>query len=399
MPDIVNTTGAKDTRAAVTDSEMPKDSIKPVEALKTRNVVLDTQVFYAHAFNYESARIVELRELVEEGKLKLFLTDVVSQEVRSGIRKLVNAAVGEFTNKERKAIRILSNLPGQYELLFDAKKSDNVVQQLEAQFDRFLAETGAEIISSRELRVGPLLDRYFASLPPFEASEEKKAEFPDAATVAAIIAYAEATKCDFYFVSGDSGARTAADESVRIFPVESLEALLASATVSYSDENVRLKAQLAFKDQLRTLPDAVMRHFSELDFEWHDFDYGNALVVSVEVGRVNLSPALLVDLSDTSAEFLLEAAVHYTADLRYDDDNATAYDREDRRSYVFNRIHADAEARIIVPVNVTLSVDAVSGHSEIVEVDVNGGRGIRVVADTVVETGSDLDDEHRASWE
>jgi hypothetical protein len=369
-----------------------------VGPLKTRNIVLDTQTIYGENFKYDSSRLRDLKTRVAAGQLRVLMTDINEREVRAGIRKRVKEAVEAFGSKVRNGARILSNLTGEYGLLFDPKKEADVVSRLTKQFDQFLVDAKVEIIPSGHLPIGPLFDRYFDIRPPFEDSTAKKSEFPDAAIVMAIIDWADKNGEETYIVSGDAGVREAAGESSRLHPVESLGEVLARATVTYEPSRVHLTARTIFG----RLRDDVVRRieevFTELEFSWNDYDYGDPEVVGITVRRIAASPALLVDIDRSLAHFELEAAVEYKVDVRYDDPDAIHYDREDGRTYVFNRIHAEARARLILPVSVTVAFDPVTDSGEIEDVTVNDGREVIVVPDELTEVSSDRDEEWPEAW-
>lgn len=47
-------------------------------------------------------------------------------------------------------------------------------------FDNFVSAINAEILGAELIDVNSILEDYFRTIPPFENSEKKKNEFPDA---------------------------------------------------------------------------------------------------------------------------------------------------------------------------------------------------------------------------
>lgn len=370
----------------------PVDSTENVGPLLTRNIFLDTQAIYSENFKYESRNLRELKERASAAQLKVFITDINEREIRAGIRKRVNEAVNVFTSKDRSGARILSNLPGEYDLLFDRDKASEAIEKLTKQFDQFLVDAKVEVVSSRHLTLGAIFDRYFDARPPFEGPAEKKSEFPDAVSVAAVVHWTDVNASDTYLVTGDGGVRSAAKESSRVHPVGSIAEVLARATVSYAEAPMRSMAQAAYAKLTTEIERIVAMEFESLEFSWRDYDYGNPAVDSVSAVKVRLGSALLTEMDDAVARFELEVTVSYRAALRYDDPDATVYDREDRELRVFNRIHAEATARVLVPVAISVAFDPLTGDGQLFDVEVNDNQTLDIATDEIEEVGSDIDD-------
>ena len=61
-------------------------------------VFLDTQVYRAASFDWAAGTFAALRERVAEGSIELVTTEIIRQEIRSGIREVLN----EFAQDVRK---------------------------------------------------------------------------------------------------------------------------------------------------------------------------------------------------------------------------------------------------------------------------------------------------------
>ncbi len=85
--------------------------------LKTRNVFLDTQVFFDSGFNYKRPPLSTVSSHAAKGDVRVFLTDVTVEEVKANVREAVEVSVQKhqsFLNKVKD--------PAQF--LFCRRKSD-----------------------------------------------------------------------------------------------------------------------------------------------------------------------------------------------------------------------------------------------------------------------------------
>lgn len=369
---------------------------KNATPLVTPHIALDAQIFYGENFNFQSRRFQELKAHASHGRLKLYVTDISVREVRAGVKKRVSQALKAFKDARVDA-QILKNVPSVWNVIPARDHCSEIVASLIEQFDAFLRETDATIISSRELPVGPLFDAYFEHRPPFAESGNKKAEFPDATSVAALIHWAEERREPIYVVSADSGVRDAAALSTFLLPADSLAVVLAMATASEAAATQRTSqaaaAQARYNAEIAKITQRIEEAFLDLGIDWPNYEYGEPRVDNVAVEDIKLGPALLTDMTATAAQFELEACITYTADLRYDDPEATVYDREDNVTHVFNRIHAEASGQIELPVAVTLELGDDGNWGDIVDVVVNDGEDVSLDPDEVREVGSDIDNE------
>lgn len=183
-------------------------------------VALDTQVFYKNHLNYNSSDFKKLIELVEEEKIKLFITSVTVGEVKiyldekaKSIDKVVKDYEKRLTNipvqqaKESKKPKtfaanssLLSNFKEQVKKL--APKLEDIKQDLLDQFVTYLEEGEFETIEIGEVSIEDVFKSYFSGTPPF--SERKKNEFPDAFALLALQKAAKDKEQIIFVVSGDS---------------------------------------------------------------------------------------------------------------------------------------------------------------------------------------------------
>ncbi|MBD2749171.1 DUF4935 domain-containing protein [Microvirga sp. BT688] len=88
--------------------------------------------------------------------------------------------------------------------------------------------TGYEVIDPKNVAVADLVRMYFEPTPPFEKSEAKKAEFPDAIALISLADFAKARGMKVLAISKDSGWKRFADSSEHIDVTDDLSKALAA---------------------------------------------------------------------------------------------------------------------------------------------------------------------------
>ena len=87
----------------------------------------------------------------------------------------------------------------------------------------FATRCGASIVEAKQvLDVSELLKCYFKTLPPFEASGDKKSEFPDAITLLSLESWAKKKNTSVLFVTKDKGCIQFCEHSERLFALDDL---------------------------------------------------------------------------------------------------------------------------------------------------------------------------------
>lgn len=91
----------------------------------------------------------------------------------------------------------------------------------------FATRCGAHVIEAKQaLDVSQLLKCYFETLPPFEASGDKKAEFPDAITLLSLESWAMKENISVLFVTADKGCARYCEKSTRLYAIDDLGSAL-----------------------------------------------------------------------------------------------------------------------------------------------------------------------------
>lgn len=148
------------------------------------NVTIDTNIFEANQFNFGTDSTMSLLvKNVQNGKIKLVLSNIVISEVEKHICQRVDSICGKARKLRKEYLDIL---PEQYltdigmGLYVQIPEKEPIHQSAKEVFEKFLDDCKVERLDTSSIKLEEILDNYFAVLPPFENSEKKRKEFPDA---------------------------------------------------------------------------------------------------------------------------------------------------------------------------------------------------------------------------
>ena len=148
------------------------------------NVTIDTNIFEANHFDFGTGSTMSvLVKHIQNGKVKLVLSDIVIREVE----KHISNRIDDVYRKARKLRKdYLHLLPEQYlsdigmELYIHIPEKATIHEKAQKVFADFISRCNVERLNTRGINIEKVLDDYFSICPPFENSEKKQKEFPDA---------------------------------------------------------------------------------------------------------------------------------------------------------------------------------------------------------------------------
>jgi hypothetical protein len=208
--------------------------------LLTKYVFIDTEAFRRAGFDWTGKMLSKLVELATEGHLHLLMTEVTKREIASQLREVLAHAAAALKKHE-----IVLRQAGVEEAVA-AIADDKAIAALDAAFEQFLKNTRAiNVPLSADLSA--LFSDYFARRPPFSA--KKKSEFPDAVTVASLLAWCANKGATAYVVSRDPDLEACCSASGPLFYAASVADIISQATVS-RELHEALERALTESDQL-----------------------------------------------------------------------------------------------------------------------------------------------------
>ena len=287
--------------------------------LRTKYVFIDTQAFRKARFDWNGWSLSKLAEFAERGQLRLLVTEVTVREVKSQLDELVTEAKSSLI----KHTGILEQL-GASVAVDRVRDQTKALSILEAAFDQFLQRTNAvnvPLISD----VKAVLDDYFARRPPFSA--KKKAEFPDAISIASVRLWCQQYRWTAYIVSEDPDLRACCSVSGPLFHADSITEIISLATVSQELHEALQKA-LRASDYLR---DRLVEEIYEMGVsaDRSSSFRGREVILAAKIDDVHSIDIISVNvLEQRENTFTCELEVEAEVSLRIDVEIEGSYSYE-----------------------------------------------------------------------
>ncbi len=212
---------------------MPEGMPTPEQLLRgdVRFFSIDTDIIQRAGYNFESGALNQLHNQLPSS-MELHLTEVVANEIVKHLMEPVLTSIQHLesaaANLERRASLPMERIS---ELFQDLAPIESSRHHFRKRIEDYAGRCRGGILPMEgEGVLAELFRRYFATEAPFELNAKKKSEFPDAASLLILEAYAGDRDAMAIVVSGDSGWETFAANSDHLYCVKSLEDLTALFT-------------------------------------------------------------------------------------------------------------------------------------------------------------------------
>lgn len=308
-------------------------------------VTIDTNIFDAAKFDLcDTSALKILENYVKSGKIKVVLSDIVVQESKRHIADQVKKICGIMRKARAAALEgsteHLINTIGLGEILRIVTNKDELISKGEEMFDNFLRTTNAEILGADLIDVGLILGDYFGTKPPFENSEKKKSEFPDAFIAQQIRKRFGETE-EVVIVSNDKGFIRACRESENHLFFNSLGALynaISKEDAAYDDtiaviKELQLRISAAVKDYIKG-NENIDVHGLSYDKDGIESGYDYSEVYLHSISDVTFSVHSVDEISENISIVTLSCKANISADCYYEDYANAPWDPEEKE-YVF----------------------------------------------------------------
>lgn len=323
------------------------------DQLETRHIFIDTSIFIAANFHYQSSTFRQLITLARESYLFVYLTPITIGEVKANIHDRVESA-HRAVQKCKKEAMVLRHVPGDtYKGLFIDFDVKAVEESLIQQFEKFISEARANIISVGGASVDQVFNQYFSSSPPFGIGK-KKNEFPDAFALAAMREWCAAKGEKIYVISTDGDMARACEGAEALIFLDSLEALL---NIVATDNKILAKfAESAFEHLEPEITREIIKQFGLLGFMVEDEE---GEVDNIEAKVADITKSYLIYVTDREASFRLDVSIDYSADVTYYDPESGIYDPEEGAMLYRETIDETLERTVEVTVDVQISFHSI----------------------------------------
>ncbi|HVI09024.1 MAG TPA: PIN domain-containing protein [Candidatus Binatia bacterium] len=327
-------------------------------------ISIDTQVFVATGYGFTGKSFQSLKKHLASGRLRLVMTDITVREVHARIEQSVAEALLRHREFVKKASALFnSSIPAVKASVtkFDPKV---VAKDLCDQFDSFLTDVKAEIVATRDLTIGDVLDKYFAGVAPFGSTETKKHEFPDAFCLKALSEWALQKGVKMFVVSGDNDFFEGCCKCTQLISRKTLNEVLDHVA---SDESARAGfVRRETKKRVSEIAEEAKHQFQDR-YYWVENMDGDA-EVKVETISPTQDPEI-VEIGKEQASLVVTFEARYSAHLSYDDPATASYDEGDL-VYVEHREEDVLDREQLLTLEVKVTFDEFDPHSfEITEID------------------------------
>ena len=152
--------------------------------IRDRYVTLDTNIFISKKFDFsEESQLGLLANYVKTKNIKVVLSNIVIKEVEKHIVEEGNNICGQLRKLRSEVLKTASEkyieqigLESYLEIL---NKEEYQEKSLNV-WKSFINSLEPEILDTSKIDLDTIINDYFNGLPPFEKSDKKKNEFPDA---------------------------------------------------------------------------------------------------------------------------------------------------------------------------------------------------------------------------
>lgn len=344
------------------------------EVIEFGAITIDTQVFDSNSYDFNGGWLAQLKQF-RGGDIRFVISELV---IREGLRHLRDRIVQTRDHLEKSHKKgVLYGLLAKDDV--PTVKTIDPVAQAKGMMDRFIEETGAQVIPLEGVSSAKLIDMYEQGIPPF-AAKGKKHEFPDAIALLTLGQWADAQGRNLLAVSNDDDWQGFKHGRVRIVRdldtalpkfqtgIEATIRLFRSALRQMRDARTPLGA--AFE---QLLADAVAEH--EVEGEAN-----SSVMAEQEGGSATLKSFTFPEDEDDysivqagSEAIVVQVSLDIVVDAT-GDFSMSIFDSIDRDYVPMGTASAMAvDAEVSTEVLITLATDPENGGYDIEAVEIVGG--------------------------
>jgi len=277
--------------------------------LKSRLVFLDTNIYEGKNFQFLSHSLGGLKELIDNGEVRLLITDVTKGEVVAHVKKKALAAISELKAIKKNAM-ILRNVPAiPAHGVFSKISAEEISKLIIDDFEKFLSSDNVEYVSIDEVKPSYVFERYFSLLPPFAIGDKEK-EFADAFVLKALDDLSAGRGHAIHVISSDKDMHRFAEEHPRLICSNSIDEFIDAVikSVSIEPSEFAAKALDAVRGQIiNIIHECIVALDTEFKMESWDSELDNVDIYDIELSRANL-------ISVSDEECIYDIEFTFTAD-------------------------------------------------------------------------------------
>ena len=336
--------------------------------LETENIFLDTSTFEKNNI-LAGRKIKSLLKHCEEKTIKIFSTQIVINELKERVRKIVLQSKSEwkkYRNEKTEVIFRNTDTISIFEKLWsiDFQKDIDMIHE---NIDNVIIKTPIHLIDSFGVDIELVFDKYFNNEAPFKEGL-KKNEFPDAFILATIDLWCSKNSEKMIIVSSDNDwLNYKSDKLIKIKEIDELLSLIAVHKEIALKERRLQYIESAYLDSIAKLEQDLREYLVNSAY----FDTGDADLQDFEILGIIWGEHLITEFEEEYAEFKTEITLQIKAAVSYEDYENGYYDKEDERWYFVEKVDENITRELKLPVTISLSYDMENNDYDIYYENIN----------------------------
>ena len=308
------------------------------------NVTIDSNIFDENNYEFEdNSHLSRLISYVEKGKIKVFMSNIVVNEISRHIKNKAYEIATIVNNSRKEAIKnypesLIKNVGMEH--LLNKVKRDELAQKAKSSLDDFLQKVNAKYLDNNGVDADKIFCDYFNFNPPFENNDKKRKEFPDAFIAAQIkMRFKDGEK--LAIVSADKGFKEACGTQPGYMFFDSLGKLYNRLTKEEKDYNESIETIKNLNDSIcGKIKDIILENdcvnvigiSCDKDGIEYGYDYSETYVD--KVSNVSIRVHTIDEINENHIYATLVCSADIDVNCYYEDYNSAIWDSESK-SYFY----------------------------------------------------------------
>ncbi len=297
--------------------------------MKTRNIFIDTQAFMKQGFKFENNILSRIKELGSQSLIKIYISEVVKQEVSSKIIEKLSKAKKAKDDLIKELSILESDIPKSIKEMLNNYESIEINDIAKKRWDQYIEDSKITILDPNTICNQELLSLYFSGEFPFSEGK-KKDEFPDAISLLSLKVWAKNNKKIVYIISDDNDLKGFCLDSEYFISIRHLSEFL--DLYNRAEERLTNIVHGYIDKEIKWITDNIENSFKDCSFTYENNWDSN--VNSITIKDTEIDEIDIIKVEDSRAIITLRAEISYTANITGPDYDNSVWDSEDKE-YIF----------------------------------------------------------------
>ena len=276
-------------------------------------IFIDTSVLDGCSYNFDSAAIQPIADVVKNTPLTLLLPESTEQEIRRHIKGRSDEVLAALSKAQQRAPFLKKwkewPLKSKHDFFLTYRLNKMATEELDA----FLRLFETIRLDSSHVDLREVMDWYDKGTAPFGKSR-KKAEFPDAFAISSLLSFAKEHAEAVAVISADNDFQDASASHDSLFYYRTLGAYVESLLLS--DEHVK-QVRGILDHNVEMISEGISEVFVSLGF--YSTDEEGAELEGPEVDDIDFTEINIIGTGEKEVSVSFEAEVSFTIDVSYDE--------------------------------------------------------------------------------